>query len=185
MPFRAFIAADLPAMPPILALARALREASRDLRVVAADHLHLTLQFLGDTEEGLVPEIASVMREACAGVPPFTIRVQGTGAFPNLARPRVLWVGIVGGEPLGLMARRLGDGLAALGFERDARGWSPHVTLARVRGGRDLDRAKSLLQGHAQERFAEVRIEEIRLKKSVLQPAGPAYSTVEAVRLEG
>ena len=183
--FRAFIAADLPPIPSLHALVRDLREASRDLKVVSPDHLHLTLKFLGDTEEGLVPEIVSAIREAAAGVPPFVIRVRGTGAFPNLARPRVLWVGIEGGEPLGRMARTLNEGLANLGFEREARGWSPHVTLARVRGGRDMDRVKALLQTRVREAFAEVRIEDIRLKKSVLKPQGPEYSTVEAVRLEG
>lgn len=185
MPFRAFISADLPPIPLLETLAHALRGASRDLKVVSVEHLHLTLKFLGDTEEGLVPEIVSAMREASAGVAPFTIRVRGTGAFPNLDRPKVLWVGIEGGEPLGRMAKRLDEDLAALGFPRESRAWSPHVTLARVRGTRDLARAQALLREHADELFADVHVEEVRLKKSVLRPQGPEYSTVEAVRLEG
>ncbi len=185
MPFRAFISADLPSIPSLENLARDLRLASRDLKVVSVDHLHLTLKFLGDTEEGLVAEILSAIREAAAGVSPFTIRVRGTGAFPNLSRPRVLWVGIEGGEALGRMANSLNESLAALGFPREERAWSPHVTLARVRGPRDLARAQALLRGHVDDLFAEVRVEEVRLKKSVLRPQGPEYSTVGAVRLEG
>ncbi len=185
MPFRAFISADLPPIPALDALVRGLHEASRDLKVVHADHLHLTLKFLGDTEEGLVPEIVGAMREASAGIRAFTVRVRGTGAFPNLARPSVLWVGLQGGEPLARMARALDESVAALGYERERRPWSPHVTLARVRGSRDLDRAKALLQAHADDLFAEATINEIRLKKSVLRPQGPEYTTVEAVRLEG
>ena len=185
MPFRAFISADLPAVPALVALARELREASRDLKIVDAEHLHLTLKFLGDTEEGLVPEIASAMREASAGVLPFVIRVRGTGAFPGLAAPNVLWVGIEGGEPLGRMAATLDAYLAALGYDRERRPWSPHITLARVRGRRDLDRARSVLAAHADDLFGEAPVEEIRLKKSVLRPGGPEYTTVESVRLEG
>ncbi len=185
MPFRAFISADLPAMPPLEALAQDLRQASRDLKPVATDHLHLTLKFLGDTEDGLIPEITSAIREACAGVPAFSLRVRGTGAFPNLSRPSVLWVGIEGGEPLGRMARSLDEHLAALGFERESRAWSPHVTLARVRGHGGMDRVKAVLLAHERDLFGEARIEEIRLKRSVLRPGGPEYSTVEAVRLEG
>ncbi len=184
MPFRAFISADLPTIPSLEALTRDLREASRDLKVVAVDHLHLTLKFLGDTEEGLVPEIVSAMREASAGIGPFTIRVRGTGGFPNLDRPSVLWVGIEGGDPLGRMAASLDADVAALGFERERRPWSPHVTVARVRGRRDLDRALAVVRAHADEVFAEVRIEDLRLKKSVLRPQGPEYTTVESVRLE-
>ncbi len=184
-PFRAFISADLPSLDAVVRLVDDLRASSRDLKVVAADHLHLTLKVLGDTEEGLVPEITSAMREAAAGVAPFTIRVRGTGAFPNLARPSVLWVGLEGGEPLAQMAKSLDEDLAALGFDRERRAWSPHVTLARVRGRRDLDRAEAVLRARADETFAEVRVEEIRLKKSVLRPGGPEYSTVAAVRLQG
>ncbi len=185
MPFRAFISADLPPLPALEALARDLAATSRDLKVVATDHLHLTLKFLGDTEEGLVPEIVSAMREATAEVQSFSIRVRGTGAFPNLARPGVLWVGIEGGEPLGRIAKTLDEHLVALGFAREGRPWSPHVTLARVRGRRGIDQAQEILRAHATETFAEVRIEEIRLKKSVLQPRGPEYTTVDAVRLRG
>ncbi len=185
MPFRAFISADFPPLPRLEALARDLREASRDLKVVSLEQVHLTLKFLGDTEEGLMPEIVSAMREAASGVAAFTVHVRGTGAFPNLGRPSVLWVGIQGGEPLARMARSLDADLAALGFEPERRPWAAHVTLARVRGGRRMDAVGALLRAHESEDLGEARIEEIRLKKSVLGPAGPAYSTVEAVRLEG
>lgn len=185
MPFRAFISADLPPLPAVVTLALELRESSRDLKVVSAEHLHLTLKFLGDTEDGLVPEIVSAMREATTGVAPFAVRVRGTGAFPNLSRPSVLWVGLEGAEPLARMAKSLNESLVALGFEREDRPWSPHVTLARVRGRRDLDRAQAVLRAHTDEVFAEVHLGEIRLKKSVLRPGGPEYSIVASVRFEG
>jgi len=185
VPFRAFISADLPLLPRIEALARDLREASRDLKVVSVEHLHLTLKFLGDTEEGLVPEIVSAMREASAGVAPFTLHIRGTGAFPDLSRPSVLWVGIEGADPLARMAKSLDHDLAALGFEPERRPWSPHVTLARVRGGRKMERVQALLEARRTEDFGQARVEEIHLKKSVLRPEGPEYTTVEAVRLEG
>ncbi len=185
VPFRAFISADLPPLPRLESLARDLRELRADLKVVSVEHLHLTLKFLGDTEEGLVSEIASAMREASSGIAPFTIRVRGTGAFPNFSRPNVLWVGIEDAEPLARIAKSLDGHLTALGYEPETRPWSAHVTLARVRGRRGLDQARMLLEGRSTEEFAEVRIEEIRLKQSVLRPGGPEYTTVEAVRLEG
>lgn len=185
MPFRAFISADLPAIPSIESLIGDLREASRDLKLVSADRFHVTLKFLGDTEEGLVPEIVTAMREASAGISPFPLTVRGSGAFPNLSRPRVLWVGLEGADPLARIARSLDEHLRALGFGAETRPWSAHVTLARVRGPRGLDRAQEVLRRHEDEMFAETRIEEIRLKKSILRPQGPEYTTVESVRLEG
>jgi 2'-5' RNA ligase len=185
MSFRGFIAADLPPVPNLEAIVCELRKASRDLKVVSAEHLHLTLKFLGDTEEGLVPEIVSAMRDACTGIAPFFLRIRGTGAFPSLSRPNVLWVGVEGGDPLARIAKLLNDDLVALGFEREGRGWSPHVTLARVRGRQGLDRALGILRDHEHEIFAEPRIEEIHLKKSALRPEGPEYTTLESIRFKG
>lgn len=184
MTFRAFIAVDLTALPAVVAFAQELRAASEGLKVVSTEHLHLTLKFLGDTEEGLVPEIVAVMHAACAGIAPFTFRVRGTGAFPSPSRMSVLWLGIEGAEPLARIAASLEHGLEPLGFVAERRPWTAHLTLARVKGGRGLDRARHLLEARKDESFGEQRIEEIRMKKSVLTPQGPAYSTVEAVRLE-
>lgn len=185
LPFRAFISADLPPIPSIESLIRDLRGAGRGLKLVSADHVHVTLKFLGDTEEGLVPELQSAMRESAAGIAPFTLAVRRTGGFPSLSRPRVLWVGLEGAEPLARIARTLDQHLQALGFSPETRPWSAHVTLARVRDPRELGRALDLLRSHEDDTFAEVRVQEIRLKKSVLRPEGPEYTTVASVRLEG
>src|SRR5439155_13244044 len=84
MTFRGFIAVDIPPSPPLESFAEEVRSASASLKVVSTDQVHLTVKFLGDTEEGLVPEIVATIREACAGVQPFPITVRGTGAFPSL-----------------------------------------------------------------------------------------------------
>src|SRR5205814_6326803 len=80
MTFRGFIAVDVPESPALDQLAADLRRASPSLRVVDTGQVHLTVKFLGETEEGLVPEIVTAIREATAGVRPFEIRVRGTGA---------------------------------------------------------------------------------------------------------
>lgn len=185
MPFRAFISVDLPDMPRLASFHDELRRASDALKMVAPDHLHLTLKFLGDTDEGLAPEIVTAIGEACHGISPFSIRVQGTGAFPSLSRMNVLWVGIRDAEPLARIADHLNASLQDYGFPREKRAFAAHVTLARVRGTRNLDRARFVLASHVEDLFAEVRVDEVRLKKSVLGPQGPTYTTVDAVRLEG
>ncbi len=185
MTFRGFIAADVPPTPDLESFAVELREAGGPLKVVSVDQLHLTLKFLGDTEEGLVPEIVTAMREAASGVPPFEIRVRGTGAFPSLGRMKVIWVGVEGAEPLARIAAALEASMEPLGFRRENRAWKAHVTLARVKGSRDLEQARTILRTRAADEFGTHRVDAIHLKRSVLTPQGAQYSVVESIRLEG
>jgi len=183
--FRGFIAADVPPTPSLKDFAAELRKADGPLKVVSPDQLHLTLKFLGDTEEGLVPEIVTAMREAASGVRPFEICVRGTGAFPSLGRMNVIWVGVEGAEPLASIAAALEASVEPLGFPRENRTWKAHVTLARVKGSRDLEGARKILRARATEEFGTHRVDAIHLKRSVLTPQGAQYSVVESVRLEG
>ena len=145
MRFRGFIAADLPTTDRLEPLVRELRTSGAPLKLVATGQLHATLKFLGDTEEGLVDDIVEAIRAACRGVPPFSLSLRGTGAFPSLSRMNVVWVGLEGAEPLGRIAALLDTGLEPLGFRRESRAWAPHATLARVKGGRNLDRVRQIL----------------------------------------
>lgn len=183
MPFRAFVAVDLPTSDPLEALSRALRTSGASLKLVDLGQLHSTLKFLGETEEGLVPDIVSIVRDASRAIAPFEIHLTGTGAFPSLTRMNVVWVGLTGAEPLGQIAAALDHGLERLGFRRERRPWAPHVTLARVKGGRNLDRVRQILQAHASDAFGRAHIDAVRLKKSVLTPAGALYSDVNVVEL--
>jgi len=179
--FRGFIAVDIPPSPSLEGFAEQLRTASASLKVVSTDQLHLTVKFLGETEEGLVPEIVAAIREACADVRPFQITVRGTGAFPSLSRMNVIWVGVEGAEPIGRIAADLEGSLESLGFAAERRPWKAHVTLARVKGHRDLDRVREILQGRRDEVFGSHQVDRIHLKKSVLTSGGAQYSVVATV----
>ena len=183
MTFRGFIAVDVPRSPALDQLAADLRRASPSLKVVDPAQVHLTVKFLGETEEGLVPEIVTAMREATAGVRPFEIRVRGTGAFPNLGRMNVLWVSVEGAETIAKIADALEGALEALGFPREGRPWKAHVTLARVKGRSDLDGVRRILESHASDLFGTATVDAVHLKKSLLTPQGARYSVVETVRL--
>lgn len=175
---------DVPSGPTVDALAAELRAASGSLKVVRTDQLHLTLKFLGDTEEGLVPEIATAIRDATEEVRPFEIRIVGTGAFPSLGRINVVWVGIEGASPLAKVTNALEVPLEALGFPRERRPWTAHVTLARAKGRPDLDRVRAVLEAHANQAFGTASVDAVHLKKSVLTPRGAEYSIVETVQLK-
>jgi 2'-5' RNA ligase len=147
------------------------------------DKLHLTMKFLGDTDERLVPEILGAIGDAAALVPAFTLTVSGFGAFPAAHRPRILWIGCgdAGGSLLALHLR-LEERLAALGFEREDRPFHPHVTIARLRDdgvGPHLTSLPKNLNFDAHHTL----VTEVFLMKSALQPAGSEYTVVGSSRL--
>lgn len=184
MSFRAFISADI---VPSDELASALRELSgtrADLKIVRPELLHVTLKFLGDTSDGLKDEIMSKMGLAAKGVAPFIVRLKGMGAFPSMSNIRVVWVGIEDGKMLEEIARRLDSSVSELGFIRDKRGFVPHLTLARARSGKGMGNVQEMLRRNPATDYGTYTIDRILLKKSVLSPQGPAYSTVAEVPFE-
>lgn len=96
------------------------------------DTWHLTLKFLGETDEARIPALKAAL--AAVDFTTFTLRAGGAGAFPDARRPKVLWLGLAeGGEQSAALARSIEDGLAALGIPREKKPFRPHLTLGRVR----------------------------------------------------
>lgn len=178
MKFRAFIAADIEPSERLTAMIRELAQSRADLKTVRPHQLHVTLKFLGDTDEELVDKIHASMAASVSGLEPFTIKLVGLGAFPSLSNIRVVWVGIEDGKPLGRIAEGLDLSLKDLGFERDKKGFVPHLTLARTRSPRNMANVQELVRVNAATDCGEYPVSRIVLKKSVLGPQGPTYSVV-------
>ncbi len=98
MSYRAFIAADIVPSDALVSVFKELASSRADLKIVRPELLHVTLKFLGDTEENLTEQITSRMRDAVKDVAPFSIRLTGMGAFPSMSNIRVVWVGIEDGK---------------------------------------------------------------------------------------
>jgi len=178
--FRAFIAVDAEAGPGADRVLTALRTSGADLKPVERPNLHLTLRFLGDTEESRARDIRRAMELGVQGVPPFEVRFRGLGVFPNQNHIRVVWMGLEGAEPLSLIAGRLDEELSKVGFGREGN-FSPHLTVARVRSPRNRERLLDLLDRYGTDDLGSTRVERIILKKSVLSSSGPTYTNVEEV----
>jgi 2'-5' RNA ligase len=179
MSFRGFISVDIDRNEMVENLQAGLRKTGANLKLVNLDNIHLTLKFLGNTSEALVPKIKEIMEEGARNIAPFELELIGVGAFPNMNRIQVVWVGTRCGEGLVDLAAYLEDELHQLGFKKEKRKFSPHITLARVKSARNLDSLRGVLKEHAEERFGVQRIDRIRLKRSELRPSGPIYSVVE------
>ncbi len=181
--FRGFIAVEVASSRKLEEFSRTVKATDAPLKMINLEIIHVTLKFLGDTDEKIIPEIESVMKDAASGISPFTVKIKGTGAFPNLNRLSVIWAGMEGAESLGQIAEKLNKGLEPLGFKPERKKFSPHVTVARVKGGRNKDKLVEAIQNYQDEEFAEVEVNRIILKKSVLTPQGPIYSDVVEVKL--
>lgn len=187
MPFRAFIAVELGDISKITPLVSEIDKADAGYKLVDPEAMHITLKFLGDTEERMVPEVQACIEDAVRNIAPFDIGFKGYGAFPNTRRMRILWIGVTGGDALVTIAKHLEDALEELGFERENREFTPHITLGRLKGDfakRSGVRAMDgLFDQYKDTDFGGCRVTRIVLKKSELTPNGPRYSDILEVLL--
>ena len=150
------------------------------VRWVRPEGIHLTLKFLGNVSKDAMPAIESGMRRAVKGISPFTVQMQGAGCFPNSERPRVLWLGLQGDlEPLITVQSRLEGSLEALGMDREARRFRPHLTLGRVSGGLSggwVERLKETLHSIGEMEPCDLHIGGLSLMESVLGRGGAVYT---------
>lgn len=163
-------------------MAAALGEAGALMKWVRPEQAHVTLVFLGDTDEGGVPSIVeAVGRDVDAA--PFDMHLCGAGVFPPRGAPRALWIGVSAGGPalIGLQ-RELALRLANLGLEIEARDFHPHLTLARWRSSRASDRARALAAAPAGS-LPRVRVACATLYQSRGSSSGQAYTPLARANL--
>jgi 2'-5' RNA ligase len=187
---RLFVAIELPddTKRELSACAEALQQAGlRDgLRWVRPEGIHITLKFLGEVADARVDEIAAALQEGVSGAGAFELRPEGVGTFGG-RRPRVVWVG-VGGETsrLAALADRVEQAISPLGFPREQRAFSAHLTLARVREDASPAAREAIAAGGAAFRapvFTSFRVERVSLMRSTLQRGGAVYDAVSVVEL--
>jgi 2'-5' RNA ligase len=168
------------------AIAGMIQKASigvRGIRWVSAENIHLTLKFLGEVKEELIPEMQKRLSEACARHKAFPINIRGTGAFPNPKYPNVLWVGIDKSEELKRLYLDIDEAMSSLGFEKEDRDFSPHLTIGRVKDKRGIEPALKELYTFKDAFFGSIDVTEILLMKSVLKSSGAEYSKIAVFRL--
>ncbi len=182
--FRAFISIDIDEMPKITEFCNDLASRSGSLKVVRPELIHVTLRFFGDIEERVVPDIRRIMTESVIGIKPFDVDFHGAGSFPGRSKIRVVWVGIKNHKEISIINERLEAGLESIGFRKENRAFSPHLTVARSRNDLPGVGVVQAIDKYRDVDFGSQRIDSIRLKKSVLGPSGPAYSTVDEIFLE-
>ncbi|UCH33317.1 MAG: RNA 2',3'-cyclic phosphodiesterase [Armatimonadota bacterium] len=163
-----------------------LRRTGGDVKWVRPDNMHLTLKFLGWVDDARLAPIVEAVRPAVEAEAPFRLRIEGTGGFPSATAPRVIWVGVKeGAEELARLAERVEAALEPLGFDREARGFSPHVTVGRCRSAGGRDGLAAEIRAMRERPFGEMEVRRVELMRSDLRPTGPIYTSQHAFDLAG
>ena len=178
---RSFIAFDIdnePVLRKIVEVQNLLIKTGADLKLVKPENIHITMRFLGNITPPVVEKIFEEIKKV--QFTPFDVKIQGTGVFPHLRYPRVVWVGMTeGADQMRSISSQLEPRLRRLGFAPDRKGFSPHLTVARVRSGRNKVELVKCISENVNHEFGVIRAECLRLKRSNLTPKGPIYSTLK------
>jgi RNA 2',3'-cyclic 3'-phosphodiesterase len=188
-PLRTFIA--VAASREVRSRARQLMDqlsgTAAKVRWVEPENLHFSLKFLGDVDLLEVPTVCEAVTRAVAALPPFEIVARGAGAFPDVDRPRTIWLGVAdGSEQMVELNAEVERELAPLGFRREARRFRPHLTIGRVRDGRPgLSELGRLLRQQADFVGGVVSVDEVIVFSSQLDRDGPIYEPLATATLDG
>ncbi len=185
---RAFIALELsPGVQQVIAaLQDRLRASLPQARWTKPSGTHLTLKFLGDAPESLVPQISGELDTIAGRHAPLALALAKVGAFPRLAFPRVLWVGLEPNDSLLGLQTEVESSIAPLGFPSEKRPFVGHLTLARLAGESwSPELQQHFLGGSELCRGISWTVDRIILFRSDLKPSGAVYSPVYSGVFQG
>ena len=186
---RAFIAIPMP--PRVRQRAVSIRERFSHCGAVISwvheENVHLTIRFLGNVPEEKIESVQEGIRRAVAGTGPFRMEVEEIGVFPNIKYPRILWMGVR--EPtqtLIALENRISSEMEVLGFPREEKVFSPHITLGRIKSLQGKNRFIQALHSPLQTLEGEkMTVEEVVLFRSELKRSGAMHTVLASIPLEG
>jgi 2'-5' RNA ligase len=184
---RLFIAIEIPdeIKKEMVKVQEQLRKANVDASWTRAEGMHLTLKFLGEVPEMKVPEIAGGLHSAAEGAGRFRLEVKGVGTFPNPRNARVVWIGFSGDiGKLTELQEAIEDAMERIGFAREERRFTAHLTLGRIKHIRSRDGWLSALEAMKDIRISGFDVDAVSLMKSELRPSGAVYTEMSRVELK-
>ncbi|MCL6520030.1 MAG: RNA 2',3'-cyclic phosphodiesterase [Armatimonadetes bacterium] len=183
---RTFIAVLLPAevRSRLAEVKKQLIATKADVKWVSEENFHITLKFLGSIDAAKLDAVTDAVREAVESMNRFEIFLEGAGAFPRPSSPRVIWVGVkTGKDQLKEIARRVDTALEKLGFPREDRPFTGHVTLGRARSSQGVAPLRESIDKLRDESIGTVMVDSVAVMRSDLHPTGPIYTALRKVEL--
>ncbi len=162
-----------------------LRRGEPDVKWVEPENLHITLKFLGEVSEEKLPGIIEKTRLAASGISRFRVHLWGLGCFPHPKSPRVVWVGVSEGkEELKNLSERIEENVSYLGFAKEKRAFSSHLTIGRVRTPRGRGKLARKIEDGQKRDVGEFPVDKVLVMESQLSSRGPTYKIIEGINLE-
>jgi 2'-5' RNA ligase len=147
------------------------------------DNYHITLAFLGDTEEEKIEMLGDLAEECCAGSGEFDFFLRGAGVFRSPKEPRVIWVGIQESEKLIQLAELVNSAVKKSGIIIEEKSFRPHLTIGRLKKLQSLEIFKSLLKKYEDTEIQNISVTEVVLFESITRPTGPVYNALRKFRV--
>lgn len=187
-PLRLFWAINLPVSlkTKILQIQNRLKMTDVDAKWIDARNLHITVKFLGDTDAALVDRISFTAEERLKKYQSFDLELSGLGFFPGVINPRVLWIGLQGKVGLLREVVEIVENLMSeYGYSREKRKFSPHLTLARLKSSKNMDKLLKTIEYEDTlvKELLVFKVLTVNLMMSDLTPSGPIYSSIFKVDL--
>ena len=193
---RCFISISIPEeiKKGLSAIQDRLKKSGADVSWTKPDGMHLTLKFLGeipvdvlgDKGENKISDIETALNIAVAGIGPFTLDVSGIGVFPDIRRPRVVWIGLTeDGHNLTKLQRGIERELEQAGFPAEKRKFTPHLTLGRIRSYKRLEQLMNFMEEGKNAGYDNFTVSNVHLMKSDLRPEGAVYTELYLLKLKG
>jgi len=160
-----------------------LKRSLTGIRWVVQENLHFTLKFLGAVEEEKITSIIETVGRAVCAVQPFSLAAGGIGVFPDIRKPRVLWVGLEA-QGLQTLSQEVEAALEPLGFVPEKRGFKPHLTIGRWRNfTANAQRLREEIDHWKNQDFGQSTVEDVVIFQSILKPNGAVYSPLQIITL--
>ena len=184
---RTFIAVDLSEgiKNSVFEVQRELKKSGADIKWVDPKNLHVTLKFLGETDEEKVIKIKFALDEIASLQKSFEINISELGAFPNMRSPRIIWIGIdKGARELSRLALYIEEKLSSCGFEKEKKAFSSHITIGRARSTLNQIALKEKMPAISIPDVDACLINRVTLYKSTLSSSGPTYEALHLTSLK-
>jgi 2'-5' RNA ligase len=161
-----------------------LNKYEADIKWVNPENLHLTLKFLGNTPEERLNLIKEALENVASKYHPFYTKIKGMGVFPNKRYPRVLWVGVENKEILIEIQRQVETEMSFIGYKKEQKEFSPHVTIGRARSSFRVQNVLECLDSYKDYDFGILCVKNIYIMRSDLNPKGPKYTKLYEISLK-
>jgi RNA 2',3'-cyclic 3'-phosphodiesterase len=149
-----------------------------NVKWINPENVHLTLAFLGNTEDKVISEIGTMLEKTCKSTGQFEMVIRGTGVFRNLNDPRIIWTNIDHSDELLKLDNKILSVLRMMNIKLDDKPFKPHITIGRLKHLNDKEAFKQLTEQYKSVELQKVSVSEVILYESILLEKGPKYVPV-------